>query len=254
MYLNVNVLMSIYFKEKTMNQKFQVNGCGVGLCAWGILILVVMVSMAVDINASLVYDDFEDGDLVGWTPASGGGGGGSTGVEAHSNSQMGFVKHNGIGWHNLSSEFDYDSECVLSFYMHAVAVKVDGGGGWKHASCGVKVSLLNQWNSELGSFTLINATDSSWLVSGDVLIDGSMHHYSATMADYASQAGLSESDSISKINLEFFTNADQWHPSYQSGWYDSYATVWIDNVNITPEPATLSLLALGVLALLRNRK
>lgn len=39
-------------------------------------------------------------------------------------------------------------------------------------------------------------------------------------------------------------------PSTQGGWSDLY----VDNVSVTPEPATLGLLALGVLPVLRRRR
>ena len=141
-----------------MFQKRKKNGFGIV----AVIVFSLMISgIAIEANASIFYDDFEDGDTVGWSAAAGWGGGGSTGVETHSSSQMAYVKHSGIGWDSLTRDFDYAAGSVFSFDMHAVAVKVDGGGGWKHASCGVTVTLYDGWNEPLGSFTLKNATNSS---------------------------------------------------------------------------------------------
>jgi len=60
------------------------------------------------------------------------------------------------------------------------------------------------------------------------------------------------------IGLDFSQMPWWYLPNGQWGWYGGYGNVWIDQVVIdtrcVPEPATMSLLGLGALALVRRRR
>jgi len=186
-------------------------------------------------NCGPFFDAFEDGDAADWqeTMISGSGGSGSTGVELHNESQMAFVKHSGGGQHALSRDFEYSADDNLSFEMHAVSTSVSIRGTVLHSRSGVTISFLNGLNVPLASLKLVNATDPSLLDPDDSLIDGAQHEYTASMSEFAAAAGLDTADSIAKISLGFFAEANySWGGNiYPNG--SSSATVWFDDVAIT---------------------
>ena len=221
-----------------------------------LLICVAMVFLVLGTvggaNASTVFlDDFEDGDTNGWLATASGSG--STGVELHNSGQMAFATHSGSGLHSLSFDFNFLDSNTLSFDMHAVAYR----NASSEASSGVKFSFLNSFNSELGSASLMNATNTGWLGPNDILINNVQHNYTALMSEYAALAGLDNTDSISKLSLTYFTNGQT---IWSNGSKSSAATVWFDNVTIStnavPVPAALWLLGSGLIGLagMKHRK
>ena len=224
------------------------------LCATSLLatFLVIVSSSA---SAALVFfDDFEDGNTLGWleTIVPGAGGSGSTGVEFHNESQMAYVYHRGSGSHSLSHDFSYLANDTLSFDMHAVAnTGTTATGGTLHSSTGVTISFLNFLNVSLGSISLVNATNPASLDANSIAIDSLQHNYSGLMSDFATIAGLDAGDPISKVSLEFFsTAAYSWGGNIYPNGYSS-AKVWFDNVTVSavPVPAAAWLFGSGLIGL-----
>ena len=208
--------------------------------------------------AAAFFDDFEDGDTVGW-PEGTTGGNGSIGVEPHNGSLMAFARHSGGGTHSLSHDFTYISADSLLFDMHAVAVTATGAGGVIHAGGGVSISFFNQFNVALGKAALYNVTNTAALGPREYFVDAFQHHYGATMGDFASLAGLNSADPIAKVNLSVVA----WGASFNGGniypSYASSATVWLDNVSVSaavPEPqsAAAMLTGLALIALFVGRR
>jgi hypothetical protein len=236
-----------------MFQKFEKNGYGFVVCALGVTVLsLVMSSVASGANANLsFYDDFEDGDYTGWqsdwhqSEANG-----SWNV-IYNESHRARVQHWGTGYHSLSYDFAYASDNILSFDMQA-----NGVTSYKsHAGGYVTISLFNKFNVALGSVSLQYRTDPG-SIDAAYRIDSSLHHYSASMSEWAEFAGLGTTEQISTLNLTFSAWGQTTGETTPHGVEArrSTGTVWFDNVSVVPEPATLFLLALGGLTLLSKRK
>ena len=211
----------------------------------GLVMGFLMLGIVGGASAATVFlDDFEDGDILGWNATASGSG--STGAELHNSSQMAFAYQLGSGLHSLSFDFDYTPTDTLSFDMHAVAYASYNF----HASSGVKFSFSNNFNVELGSAGLVNATNNSWLGENDSLIDNNQHSYSALMSEYAALAGLDNTDSIATFSLIFFSKGSE---GWSNGHRDSSSTAWFDNVavntNAVPVPGAVWLLSSGLIAL-----
>ncbi len=201
--------------------------------------------------AAVFFDDFEDGDNSGWLETATGNLLGSTGVESHNASLMAVVRDTGSGSYSLSHDFSYVSDQIVSFEMQAIAnVRPLSGGGMLHASSGVTISFLNVFNSTLGSVSIVNATDPGSLGPTSILIDTAQHDYEASMAVFATQAGLGAMDPISKLSFNFFSSAETF--GNVSGVAHSSSTVWFDNVSVNPVPvpAAVWLFGSGLLGLI----
>lgn len=212
-----------------------------------LLIIICTLVMVPSAQAAIVFlDNFEDGNPDGWlesTPA----GTGSTGVEIHNDSQMAYAKHTGSYLHSLSHDFIYRPDDILSFDMHAETIY---GGNNANAWAGVTVSFLNSFNATIGSARLLNTTNSSSLGTHDMEIDSSQHSYRNTWTDFANLAGLSTSDPIAKVSLQFWAQG-QTTSSY-TRTYRSTANVWFDNVQVesVPVPPAIVLFGSGLVGLL----
>ena len=212
---------------------------------------------AVQANAGLsFYDDFEDGDSVGWlTDWKQNEAKGSWAVVSHNESDMARVKHWCSGRHSLSHDFTYAGDNILSFDMQANGVTSYNS----HAGGYVTIKLFNKFNVALGSVSLQYRTDPG-SIDAAYRIDSEMHHYSASMSEWADFAGLTSTDQVATLNLTFTawgqtTSKVNW-PGAPPTYYYSTGTVWFDNVSIStvPEPATLCMLGLGSLILLKKRR
>ena len=203
-----------------------------GLVLSSFVFLGVLASVPLVGAATIFFNDFEDGDHLGWLESTTGGSG-STGVELHNSSQMAFIQHTGNDFHSLSYDFSYAANQHLSFDMHTVAHSADvsTGGALVHAGSGVTLSFLDVFNTTLGSVSLTYRTDPASLGENSILVDTSQHNYDLLMSDYASQAGMDAADPIVKVSLSFWA----WGVTSFHG-HASNATVWFDNVTISGEP------------------
>lgn len=233
------------------HNKVKISMKGIGCIGSSVYILAILLFSltAVEANASLLFNDnFEDGDYSGWLASWQQGqwseAHGSWEVVSHNSSNMARIQHTTDGFHSLACDFTYVDESVLSFVMQ-VGGHTDGGN---HAGGNATVSFLNNFNVELGSVSLIYSTNPG-SVNPAYLIDSDQHHYSASMSEWASFAGLDNTDQVSNLSLAFVAwgQQDSW---LQPG---SEGTVWFDNVSVVPEPATLCMLGLGSLMLLGKR-
>ena len=213
----------------------------------GVLIITSPVQAA-----TVFFDDFEDGDHLGWLTTNGnvGNGTGSTGVELHNTSMMAVVRHSGSGSYSLSHDFSYVPDQTLSFTMQAIAnSRTMTGGGILHSYSGVTISFLNVLNGTLGSVSIFNATDPGSFGPTTNLVDSAQHDYTALVSDYAVLAGLGATDPIAKINLNFLASSEGY--CNIGGCASSSSTVWFDNVHIeaVPVPAAVWLFGSGLLGL-----
>jgi hypothetical protein len=224
------------------------------------LLMIVFILSPPLTHASLVFlDDFEDGDASGWqeTIIAGSGGSGTFGVEFHNESNMAQVYHRGEGSHSLSHDFYYTANSILSFDMQATAVDAYNFRGTAyHANCGVRISFLNFLNNALGTLVILNATNPDAMPDDYVIVDSTQNNYTGLMSDFAYSAGLSSSDPISKISLEYYVTGDYYNGQNMQPNVFSFGTVFFDNVSINavPIPAAVWLLGSGLIGLAGVRR
>ena len=213
-----------------------------------IIVLSACLFTSSAFSATVFFDDFEDGDASGWSISSAGSG--STGVVLNNESMRAFANQVGTGSHALSQDFGYESDFFLSFDMQVIAnTAFSPVGGTLHASGGVTVSFLSQFNVALGSVTF--AHDTSGSVPSDwFFIDETINNFSGSMLEFAQLVGLDDSSGISILSLEFFTSAS----TSPYGDASSDSTVYFDNVSIStsaiPIPAAVWLFGSGLIGLI----
>ncbi len=245
---------SSLFKEMGLFEKSQINGCKVRYCVFlNFLCLVFLSMMSNEVHASLIFlDDFEEGNSDGWLESwqqgQWGEATGSWDVVYHNKSNMARVQHKTDGFHAFTQNFTYIDDSILSFDMQ-ISGQADINAG-NHAGGHVAVSFLNKFNVKLGSVSLIYSTSPS-SINPAYRVDSNLHHYSASMSEWADFADLVTTDNVSTLSLSFVAwgQQDSW---LQAG---STGTVWFDNVKIEiiPEPTTLVLFAIGTMLAPRKR-
>lgn len=205
----------------------------------------VLLAFALPLQAA-DWHDFENQSLGDWLTTTTGGSG-STAVVEHNGSWMANVSHDGTWSHALSHDYAYNAASVFEFRMHAVSTNPLGTAD---AMSGVRVTFLNAFNVPLSSAGLFNTTTTSWLGANEFAIDNLPHDYAATMADWATLAGLASSVTPAKMTVSFVSQAGTYCYVYFGAQYcyHGVARVWFDNVGVIPEPATAVMLSLGLTA------
>ena len=215
--------------------------------------VVVMVMLWAPLSpaqaAMCAIDDFEDGNHDGWLLNEGGGG--ANGVEYVNESNWAYVYTNKSGVRSLSQEFPYEPGSILSFDMHTLANTGSGNyGETTHAASGVTVTFENNFNIALGSVSFVYATSSSLLPANSYQIANTADSYSGLMSEWAALANVGSSSSIADVDLKFWARG---HTAQIPRGSAATARVRFDNV-VVPEPASMGLLALGGVALIRRRR
>lgn len=191
--------------------------------------------------ASGFVDDFESGSLARWQATSAGGM--TAEASAHNGSIMASLLHSGGGRSSLSIDFPYSRNGYVGFDMQSIPIRVAGNfGSVLDAGGGVTISFSNAFNVVLGTASFYSVTNPASLAAHEFLVDSSQHNYSATMAELAALAGLTDADPIAKVNLRFaawalFQSGGNIYPNHAS-----YATVWFDNVTVTEFDAQIECL------------
>lgn len=241
---------------KNQFKKYTIKNCGIDFCMIVFFFALVAV-MPLKANADFI-DDFEDGAASGWHQTILDGVNNSAqllnsasnsalfGVEMHNESYMAFIYHMGSGLNSLSHDFDYFDDSMVSFDMQATA-----NGDESHpSSTGVEISFLNYLNSTLGSITIENAANPTKQPDEYVKVNSQQHHYDILISELVALAGLTGSDPITKISLNFYASASSYLGS------NSSATVWFDNVSISsvPIPGAVWLLGSGIIGMVGLRR
>lgn len=185
-----------------MFRKSEKNGCSFVVNVAAMIVFSIVISMtAIEANASIFYDDFEDGDydgwLTSWQQGQWGGASGSWEVVDHI-TKMAYVTHKKSGFHSLAHDFAYADDKILSFDMQISGV-TDGGN---HAGGYVIFSFLSQFNVEIGSGYLGYSTNPA-LIPDAYEVDANPHNYSASMSEWADFAGITTTDQIATFSLTF---------------------------------------------------
>jgi len=219
-----------------------------------VLALSVLVVSSVS-HAVLFTDDFESGTLDQWTIEGQQAGRESTAEIINKNgSQMGHLYQDGSSWIFLSKTFDYQSDLNFSIHMEtSVYSEAPDPEGNLYASAGIGFSFLDAASNELGHFKYIDTT-STWPLDDTssvpnrhlIPIDGSLESYSLDVQDILSYITI-DMDELAAIKMFFGVYAS-------SDAYNMSANVWMNNVVVTPEPATMLLLGLGGLMLRKGKK
>ena len=222
---------------------FQKKCCKVGLCMGSILIWIMILLSATNANADLFYDDFEDGDYAGWTFSNTGGFGDSAtslngGLSGDPENYVAWVVQIGANESALTQDFEFVSNATLMFDMQTRIIPL---GFIADAWSGVTFTFMDSLDQEVGIFSLYCSSISI----GRNITDQYWHHYSYSISQLATLAGTNLDDP-SKIRISFWAAA-------QGTTDTSRADVYFDNVQLVPEPTTLSLLALGTMLLTKKR-
>jgi len=240
-------------KEKMMFQKAYKKMHGAGLAVfWAFMALAILGLITSEADAGIYFnDDFEDGDTVGWLTTNTGSGG-SFGVEIIDGNKWAYIYNSKSGKASSSMEFDYDPVQVLAFDLQMIANTGRGNHGeTMHAASGVTVSFESQFNLTLGAVSFCNATSSSMLPSNGYQIGSTPNAFEASFSEWADQANVGLDKEIASLKIEFWAIG---HTAQIPAGSAATARVRFDDVLVVPEPATISLFALGGLALLRKRK
>ncbi len=227
-----------------------------------ITFLLILAFFLTQAKGSIIFmDDFESGSLKKWTID-----GRQQGVSniseiiSRHGSQMAHLYHKGFSEIIMEKVFDYDQNLRFIFDMEARAIAVNPVTIADYAIAGVGFYFRNALGENLGVVRYINAS-SSWPFD-EYNPHANVHYFSiaddAGLVSYelSAQSLLSNIEvdlgSIASVSLEFI--------AYTSGLYynenrnNMHANVWVDNVEVVPEPAALSLLGIGALGLLRKKR
>ncbi len=222
----------------------------------GLTIILGLLIFTTNIHAATVFlDDFEDLSLNGWAQGNTGGSATFDVVERNSSNRahVGHISGTNTGDESsLSMTFDYSDTDIVSFDMEANAFLSQYGGRIRHGLAGVEVTFLNTFNISLGSAGLFNVTSGALLGANDFSILNTQQNYSASMAEFAGLAGLTDTNTIAKMNISFlaqgsFSSGGGVQPNVRSG-----GNVWFDNFSVSPVPvpAALWLFTFGLLGLM----
>jgi hypothetical protein len=237
-----------------------------------VLVALVALGWSQEANAVLVYDHFDDGHLdPSWNVVTGWFASGWSYFEDGTSLTVTDISSNvvntgsGDQWaavslsRDISPMHDFDAQFAFSW----------DSAGSVHAMQIVYLQMLNA----SGDLVCQAGYDDSWLSSSGskyAEIAGAGYTYTLGTLPLAGSGTLEMSRSGNEISILWGgspllsgTNSDlvatvsilfEYYDINQNGTLSSFGTESVDLVSVTPEPATLSLLALGGLAVMRRRR
>lgn len=220
------------------------------------LVLSVLVLAMASSSYGVVVGDFEGGNWDGWWDA----GWGAVTAPAEENATLGTwsMKSDVTGWTEMIERNVSGDPVLLAGLSTVGTVTLDVTASWN--TVGTDGVTEYGWTPSVG--LLINA-DGYW--NAPVWADGQLINgqtVSVTLQlDAAAMAAVLAGASGwgSNLGIMASTAGDEYsEPDPITGettlLYDGGAIMHIDNVQIVPEPATLSMLGLGALALIRRKR
>ncbi len=210
--------------------------------------LYVIAFVVVSAQAVVIFEDnFEDGTLNKWTIDGRQQGINVAEVVTKNSTQMAHLYHKNFSEITMFKSFDYNPALTFNFDME-VAPHSDASSTSTHYAYGlVQFLFLDSSNIDLGDVIYISCTssypfDTLQMPTHRLLSipQGSgIVSYNLNVQNLLSNITI-DVDSISHVKLEFWAYAS-------TNSYNSYTDTWVDNVVVTPEPATLLLLAADLL-------
>jgi hypothetical protein len=204
-------------------------------------ILFVLFLFMASSTYAVVIGDFEGGSMDGWMP----GGAvttafsSTTGVTLNSCSLAAAPNGTGFVWAlQRDGVEDLDANPILSLDVTWVTsewVDDGSGGAWVNLK-DIAVNSGAGWSQYIPD----DPTNPSYPGSWDPYNWGEVHTRTLTW-------------DLSDYDMSLVTNWMQIYLSFNSGGFEQTGNFYIDNIQLIPEPATMMLLGLGGIALLRKR-
>ena len=217
-------------------------------------LLVLCLSMMVSSSYGVVIGDFEGGDISPWYAAGWNAGDSATSVEEYAT--LGDYSMKGViadgGWVEIAEvgllDVDPALQTILGTYgqvtIDVTPIATDAAIDWCQMGLLINRSGDSGWNSFGWQDLVIGQTQS-------ITFDLTADEMTAILAV----------DPETWLNLGFIGNSPNTTLSdpdpitgEQTVLVDGEITYYIDNVQIVPEPATMTMVGLGALALIRKRK
>jgi hypothetical protein len=209
--------------------------------------------ISIDSYAAIFSDDFESGSLNQWTIEGRRTGRPSTAeIVIRHNSKMAHLYQNGLTEVFMSKTFNYQGSLHFSFDME-IQIHSDAPlDSAYYADAGVNFLFLDNQYNRLGRVGYGSTTSSYDLSINNplpnteiILVDGAFHTFSLDVTNILSNITIDQ-NVLACVTMQFgcYTSGDI---------YSMYAHNWIDNVMVTPEPATLLLWGIGGLILRRKK-
>jgi hypothetical protein len=218
--------------------------------------IVAVLSVVVSVQAGVIFeDDFEDGTLSKWTIDGRQEGINIAEVITKDSTKVAHLYHEEFSEITIFKRFDYEPALTFKFDMEVVPYSEASSTSSHYAYGGVQVAFLDSSKTKLGDVLYICSTSSwpfeewylgTWSYLFSVPEGAGMVSYNLNAQDVLSNISI-DVGSISYVDLAFWAHAS-------SDQYNSYANTWVDNVTVTPEPATILLFGLGSAWILKRKR
>jgi hypothetical protein len=216
--------------------------------------LYVIAFVVVSAQAAVIFEDnFEDGTLNKWTIDGRQQGTSLAEVVEIQSNKMAHLQHKGYTEITIGKLLTYSPLINFEFDLKSIVSSPYGPHDDDSSAGGVVFQYLDESSNMLG-YVVYARSSSDYLFSYynpfpecEVfeISDNNFHTYSLNASDLLSNLEIDYS-SVKSVRFGFAAGASGTSSSLISD-------VWVDNVVVTPEPATLLLLAAGSLAVLRKK-
>jgi hypothetical protein len=204
-------------------------------------------------SAVIFYDDFESISFSKWTSSS------DLGIivkdgNAYADIQQSSIYGSDFSERFISKTFGYEKEMHFSFDMRTSChSNIADPASAIFADTGVSFTFFDVQSNVLGCVKYGSCTSSYPVTANNSLpdkhyfqiSDGPWNQYSLDIKDILSYITIDQ-NALSRVELKFSSYITK-------GYYGLSAAAWIDNVIVTPEPASLLLLSLGGLVLRKKK-